>query len=83
MLRHTKSGKSVTTIRVAVNASDREAMFTSLVVWNRRAGVSFEYLRKGRRVEVVGRAQERSYQAAAGTDRKVSEVIGLLRAKSG
>ena len=74
VLRHTKSGKPVSTIRIAVNAPDSEPTFHSVVVWNRTAEVVCEYLRKGRKVEVLGRAQERSYQAADGTDRKVTEV---------
>jgi|GEM_PF-6693443 len=74
VLRHTKSGKAVTTIRIAVNAPDSEPSFHSVVVWNRTAEVVCEYLRKGRAVEVVGRSQERSYEAADGTERTVAEV---------
>lgn len=76
-LRHTKSGKPVTTIRLAVNPPDGEATFHSVVVWNRSAEVICEYLRKGRRVEVAGRTQQRSYKAADGTDREVTEVIAF------
>jgi single-strand DNA-binding protein len=77
VLRHTKSGKPVTTIRVAVNAPDTDPTFHSVVVWNRSAEVICEYLRKGRRVEVVGRPQQRSYEAADGTDREVPEVVAF------
>lgn len=77
VLRHTKSGKSVSTIRVAVNPPEGEATFHSVVIWNRSAEVVCEYLRKGRRVEVVGRPQQRSYEAADGTDREVTEVIAF------
>jgi single-strand DNA-binding protein len=77
VLRHTKSGKPVTTIRVAVNTPDSEPTFHSVVVWNRSAEVVCEYLRKGRRVEVVGRTQQRSYTAADGTDREVTEVVAF------
>jgi single-strand DNA-binding protein len=74
VLRRTKSGKAVTTIRIAVNVPEGEATFHSVVVWNRTAEVVCEYLRKGRPVEVVGRAQERSYEAADGTQRTVIEI---------
>jgi single-strand DNA-binding protein len=74
VLHHTKSGKPVSTIRIAVNAPDSEPTFHSVVVWNRTAEVVCEYLRKGRLVEVVGRSQQRSYQAADGTDRTVDEI---------
>lgn len=75
VLRHTKSGKPVTTIRVAVNPPEGEATFHNVVVWNRTAEVVCEYMRKGRPVEVVGRPQERTYQAADGTDRQVTEIV--------
>ncbi len=74
VLRHTKSGKSVSTIRIAVNEPDAEPTFHSVVVWNRTAEVVCEYLRKGRKVEVLGRKQERTYQAADGTERIAWEV---------
>ena len=77
VLRHTSGNKPVTTIRVAVNPPEGEATFHSVVVWNRSAEVVCEYLRKGRRVEVVGRPQQRSYKAADGTDREVTEVIAF------
>ena len=52
------------------------------MVWNRSAEVVCEYLRKGRAVEVLGRSQERSYEAADGTQRTVAEVsayrVGFL-----
>lgn len=77
VLRHTKSGKPVTNLRIAVNVPDEDAIFHSVVVWNRSAEVVCEYLRKGRRVEVVGRPHQRSYKAADGTDREVTEVIAF------
>jgi single-strand DNA-binding protein len=77
VLRHTKSGKSVSTIRIAVNEPDSEPTFHSVVVWNRTAEVVCEYLRKGRTIEVLGRKQERTYQAADGTDRNVSEIAAF------
>jgi single-strand DNA-binding protein len=75
VLRKTKSGKAVTNIRIAVNAPDAETTFHSVVVWNRTAEVVCEYLRKGRAVEVVGRPQERTYETADGTERKVIEIM--------
>ena len=75
VLRHTKSGKAVTTIRVAVNKPGEEATFHSVVVWNRTAEVVCEFLRKGRSVEVTGRPQERSYEAADGAQRQVAEIV--------
>jgi single-strand DNA-binding protein len=74
VLRHTKSGKPVTTVRIAVNPPEGEASFHSVVVWNRSAEVLCEYLRKGRAVEVTGRERQRTYQASDGTERTVTEI---------
>jgi single-strand DNA-binding protein len=74
VLRHTKSGKSVTTIRIAVNDGD-EPSFHSVVVWNRTAEVVCQFLKKGRLVEVTGRQQERTYTAADGSERTVTEIV--------
>lgn len=75
VLRHTKSGKAVTTIRIAVNRPDGTTTFHSVVIWNRTAEVVCEFLRKGRSVEITGRPQERSYEAADGTLRQVAEIV--------
>ena len=74
VLHKTKSGKSVTTIRTAVNAPDAETTFHSVVVWNRTAEVVCQYLRKGREVTVVGRPNQRKYEAQNGTERQVDEI---------
>jgi single-strand DNA-binding protein len=74
VLRKTTTGKSVTTIRLAVNVPGAEATFHSVVIWNRNAEVVCQYLKKGRLVEVKGHEQPRSYTAADGTKRQVTEV---------
>ncbi len=74
VLRHTKSGKPVSTIRIAVNEPDPDPAFHSVVVWNRTAEVVCEYMRKGRRVEVLGRPHEHEYAAADGTKCQVKEI---------
>jgi single-strand DNA-binding protein len=74
VLRRTKSGKAVTTVRIAVNPPEGEASFHSVVVWNRTAEVLCEYLRKGRAVEVTGRERQRSYEAGDGSERTVTEI---------
>lgn len=74
-LRHTQSGKSVTTIRVAVNPPEGETTFHSVVAWERTAEAVCKYLRKGRPVEVEGRPQQRTYTDAEGNERTVDEVV--------
>ncbi len=74
VLRHTKSGIAVSTIRIAVNEPDAEATFHSVVVWKRTAEVVCQYLRKGRLVEVTGRPQTRSWVDGDGNEREAVEV---------
>jgi single-strand DNA-binding protein len=74
VLRHTKSGKAVTTVRIAVNPPAGEASFHSVVVWNRTAEVLCEYKRKGHPVKVTGRSRERTYTPEGGEPRTVTEV---------
>ena len=75
VLRHTKSGKAVSTIRLAVNPPEGEATFHSVVLWERTAEAVCKWLRKGRAVEVVGRLQQREYEAQDGTKRSVEEIV--------
>lgn len=74
ILRQTRSGKPVATIRIAVNDGP-EPTFHSVVAWGRTAEVVSQYLRKGRLVEVTGRSQERTWQHADGTERRTTEVV--------
>lgn len=73
-LRHTNSGKAVSTIRIAV-ADGSETSFHSVVLWGRTAEVVCQYLVKGRLVEVTGHANERTYTASDDTERTVTEIV--------
>jgi single-strand DNA-binding protein len=72
-LRYTTSGKSVSTLRVAVNDGP-EARFHTVVVWGRTAEAVCQYLGKGRLVEVQGRSQERTWQDRNGAQRTAAEI---------
>lgn len=75
VLRTTKSGKPVSTIRIAVNPADGgEATFHNVVLWNRTAERVCEFVKKGRLVEIVGTPREREYEGPDGNPRHVSEV---------
>ncbi len=74
-LRHTASGKAVTTLRVAVNHADAEASFSDVVCWGRTAEVVCQYLKKGRLIEATGRLQERSWTGNDGNERSTTEVV--------
>jgi single-strand DNA-binding protein len=74
VLRKTKSGISVATIRIAVNPPEGEATFHNVVVWKATAEAICRYLKKGRLVEVTGRAQERTWTDKDGNERTTPEV---------
>lgn len=80
-LRHTPSGRPVSTFTLAVDRpftnqqGEREADFINIVVWGRQAETVAQYLGKGRLVAVKGRLQVRSYETADGQRRWVTEVV--------
>jgi single-strand DNA-binding protein len=73
-LRHTQSGRAVSTVRLAVNDSP-EPTFHDVVVWGRTAEVVCEHMRKGRLIHVEGRIQPRSWTGKDGGERRSVEVI--------
>lgn len=74
VLRTTKSGKSVSTIRVAVNPPEGDATFHDVVCWNKTAEAVCQYLRKGRLVEVQGPQSERVWTDRDGNERRTDEI---------
>ena len=84
-LRHTKNGKSVADISLALNRTytvqpsgerREETTYIDVVLWNRQAELAGEYLKKGRSVLVEGRLQEDSWQdKASGQTRKKIRVV--------
>ena len=73
-LRHTASGKSVTTVRIATNGKTN-AEFHDVVLWGQLADFATKYLGKGRLVYVEGRLQSRQWQAADGSTRRTVEIV--------
>lgn len=73
-LRHTKSGRAVSTLRVAVNDGPEPA-FHDVVVWGRTAEVVCQYMRKGRLIHVEGRIQPRSWTGKDGKERRTVEIV--------
>jgi single-strand DNA-binding protein len=74
VLRSTKSGIPVSTIRIAVNPPEGEATFHNVVVWKATAQAVCKYLKKGRKVEVIGRPQERTWTDKDGNERTTAEI---------
>lgn len=72
--RSTASGIPVTTVRLATN--DRgTAEFHDVVLWRQLAEFATTYIGKGRLVCVEGRLQSRTWEAADGSSRTVTEII--------
>jgi len=75
-------GTAVATATLAVDRrmpnkdGQREADFTSIVVWGKIAENLYNYMSKGKMIAVSGRIQARSYDAKDGTKRYVTEVVG-------
>jgi single-strand DNA-binding protein len=76
ILRRTSSGKSVSSIRVAVNDGP-EPQFQTVVAWGRTAEVVCQYLTKGRLIQVDGRSQDRSWQTKDGAERHGVEITAF------
>lgn len=83
-MRFTPQGSAVTTFRVASNRSWKTAdgeqkedtEWFSIVTWNKLAEICNQYLTKGTRVYVEGRAQTRSWEdTQTGQTRYKTEII--------
>lgn len=77
-LRHTQTGKAVSSIRLATNRTvkgEEEAQFHTVVCWDRLAETTAEYVKKGNPLYVEGRLQYRSYQDEEGNERGVAEIV--------
>ena len=81
--RHTASGDSVTTVRIATTESwkdkrtgeKRETTEWHRVVFYRKlAEIAVQYLRKGSQVYVEGRIKTRKWQDKDGQDRHITEI---------
>jgi single-strand DNA-binding protein len=73
-LRHTKSGRAVSTMRVATNDGP-EPTFHDVVVWGRTAEVACQYLAKGRLIHAEGRINTRTWTAQDGGERRTVEIV--------
>jgi len=81
-LRYTPQGTAVVNLRLAVNTRFRdktqelreETCFVTVVVWNKQAETSNQYLHKGSPVMIEGRLQSRSWEDSSGQKRSILEV---------
>lgn len=77
----TPNGISVCRFTVAVQRKfansdgEREADFINCVAWRNLADNVSKYVKKGKKVSVVGSIQTRSYEAQDGSKRYVTEIV--------
>ena len=79
-LNTTSSGIAVARFSLAVDrqtkkGEEKESDFLNIVCWRGLGETCAKYLNKGRKCCIVGRLENRSYQAQDGTNRYVTEVI--------
>ncbi len=80
-LTETANGSMVCRFSVAVTRDyasadgNRETDFFNITVWNKQAENCGKYLKKGNKVAVVARLQNRSYEDKDGVKRYVTDII--------
>src|SRR5258708_1555337 len=81
-MRYTPSGSAVCTFSIATNrtfVSDgekrEEVDFHRIVSWNKLAELCSQLLKKGNRVFVSGRLQNRSWEGQDGQSRNVTKIV--------
>ena len=80
-LTETASGVAVCRFSIAVSRDyasadgNRETDFFNITVWNKQAENCGKYLKKGNKVCVVARLQNRSYEDKDGVKRYVTDII--------
>ena len=73
--------KSLCKFAVAVNANyttasgERPVNFHTIIAWGGIADNCVKYLKKGSKVAIVGRLQNRSYEGSDGTTKYVTEIV--------
>ena len=80
-LTETPSGVAVCKFSIAVSRDyadadgNRETDFFNITVWRGRAENCGKYLKKGNKVAIVGKLQNRSYEDKDGVKRTVTDII--------
>ncbi|MBI2021669.1 single-stranded DNA-binding protein [Candidatus Daviesbacteria bacterium] len=81
-LRYTPQGTAVVTFSIATNRSyvsdgerREEVDFHRIVAWNKLAELCSQLLKKGNRVFVSGRLQNRSWETQEGQSRQTTEIV--------
>lgn len=80
-VRYTTNEKVVAMFSLAVNREfknqkgEYEADFFNIVIWGKPAELAGNTLKKGSKIAIDGRIQNRSYEAKDGTKRYITEIV--------
>lgn len=81
-LRYTPSGQAVCTFGVATNRSIKKGeqwedvpTYHNIVVWGKQAEYLSNNVKKGTKVSISGRIDNRQYDAKDGTKKYISEIV--------
>ena len=80
-VRYTTNEKVVAMFSLAVNREfknqkgEYEADFFNIVMWGKPAELAGNTLKKGSKIAIDGRIQNRSYEAKDGTKRYITEIV--------
>src|SRR3990172_8008413 len=82
-LRYTPNGQAVASFSVATNRQwmdsqgekKEDVEYHDVVVWGKLAEIVNQYLKKGRKVMIVGRLQTRTWEAQDGAKRSKTEIV--------
>lgn len=77
-MRHTQSGKAVTTFSVAVDqgyGDKKTTAWWNVVVWQAQAEFAAKHCLKGRQVCIAGKLTQRKFQREDGTNGQTIELV--------
>lgn len=73
-------GKSLCKLNIAVSENftkdgERPSQFFNVAVWNKMADICLKYLKKGSKVAVIGKIQNRSWEDKDGVKHYANEIV--------
>lgn len=77
-IRHTDSGKAVTSFTIAVDnghGDNKKTDFINCVAWEKTAEFIKNWFGKGRMIAIVGRISTRTYESQDGRKNYITEVV--------
>ncbi len=77
IIRNTQSGKTIATVRLAVNnpLNDDDVLYMDVDTWDKQADFVQKFVKKGNSLSVVGRLRSRSFVGNDGAKRTAYSVV--------